>query len=517
MDVDQAQGIRPAGLKQPVRDQGSFRDPTGFVCHLDGEVYRAVDASFAALFDTLQRSGVLADLQQRGGLIGTREVAPDDPALVALRTSVPGVERFLHHDKVPFISYPYEWSHGMLADAALCCLDLELLLVEHGYSLKDASAYNVQFVPQGAQRLLSRRTQRAQSNSLCAPLPLREIPSEHESGRPVFIDVPSIETVTRRDVWAGLNQFCRMFLYPLLLHRYSRCDLKGYFLSSLDGATPTEVLASLGRLAMFRPGLWLDLVLPEWLQRFSRADGASLRRKVDARQTNANALILNLKRLRRKILRLGSRPASGSTWLGYAKDNSYDEAAENTKIEFVSQVLRAEHPRRVLDIGCNTGRYSELAADSGASVIALDSDTACVDALYRRVRDGRLNILPLVMDVANPSPGLGFCNRERQSFLDRANFDCVMALALVHHLLVTSRLPLESVCDLLADLTGDLLIVEFVEPRDAMFERLLGARENIYEHLTLSAYRQAFSRRFAEIRCVSVNATRTLVAYRKRG
>lgn len=480
--MDKAQGVYTKNLTPPIRDRGSFRDPSGFVYHIGDEVFRAIDASCLSLVRRLERSGVLQRLERSGIVIPTRVVNREEHVHATLRRHIPQFDQFLQHERVPFVSYPYEWSTSMLADAAVCCLDLQLLLMENGYSLKDASAYNVQFT----------------------------------GGRPVFIDVPSIEKVRRRNVWTALHQFYRMFLYPLLMVRHHRCSLKEYFLSNLDGADLDEMYRRFGFFSAMRPSLWMDVWLPYQLQRFISHNGCNLKSAVEQDHADTQPLVLNLNRLKRKVQSLGSHPASSGRWLDYAKDNSYDEAQVTRKDSFVTGFLDRYRPERVLDVGCNTGRFAELAAGRGSAVVAVDADAACIDGLYRRSRDNGWDILPLVMDIANPSPGIGFKNTERTSFMDRSSFDCVLALALLHHLLVTARLPLESIRDLFADLTTSHLITEFVDPSDPMFICLLGARRNIYEHVSFGSFLAVFQDRFDVVSQAQLSEHRILVSFKRR-
>jgi SAM-dependent methyltransferase len=448
---------------------------------MEGEIYRAVDEDCAGLFRNLDTTGVLDILHRRGRLVRTRSVRQEEPIYESLRRHIPGFATFLHHEKVPFVSYPYEWSQSMLADAAVCCLDLELLLIEHGYSLKDASAYNVQWI----------------------------------CGRPVFIDVPSIETVRRRDVWTALDQFYRMFLYPLLLKRSGKTDLKGYFLAHLDGMESDEVFNRFGRLGACRPAALLDVALPHFLQCCSKGGGAKLRHSLKADRADPRALVMNLKRLRSKIESISNKAASGSRWTDYARANTYGDEALALKQSFVKGFIERHPVKNVLDIGCNTGSFTEPAIEAGAGVVAVDSDAACVDALYRRARENKWNVTPLVMDIANPSPAMGFRHAERASFTDRASFDCVFALALLHHLLIASRLPLAAIRDMLAELTGEYLIVEFVGPGDEMFQSFLAARENLYGELTVDRFLSVFGERFETIEHQRVTDHRLLLACRK--
>ncbi len=467
------------------RDHGSFRDPSGFVFHHNGKVYRAIDDSFARIFDELDRSGLLGQLQDESQLIRTRRVNQNEFVNAKLPTEFSQTQHstsVLHHERIPFLSYPYEWSSAMLADAAMCTLDLQLQVMAAGYSLKDATAYNVQFM----------------------------------ASQPVFIDITSIEAVERKDVWTALDQFYRMFLYPLLLSAYGRTHAKSYFLSHIDGMEPDDVCRRVGRFAALRPAMLLDVWLPCQLKRLANRRNATLRKSSSNIKSDSAPLELNLKRLRNKISKIVKKSRNEGTWLNYENDNNYDGSAEAAKRSFVQKHVGQMKPKRVLDIGCNTGTYSRIAADQGASVVALDSDTSCIDALYRDANDNGRDILPLVMNIANPSPGIGFRNVERPSFLDRASFDCVFALALIHHLYVTSNLPIVAIRDLLVDLTEDTLVVEFIEPSDSMFQRLRGSRTDTFAEFSIEQCKYSFAQRLDILDESAVTPHRTLVAYRKR-
>ncbi|MBN1589115.1 MAG: class I SAM-dependent methyltransferase [Pirellulales bacterium] len=450
-------------------DSGSFRDPCGSVFYHEGNVYRAVDDETFALVERLEADGLLASLIASGRLIDTSIVRPLEADFDVLREIASG-RRVLRHRAVPFVSYPCEWTFSMLADAAAEQLALQLRLLEHGYSLKDASAYNTQFL--GAQA--------------------------------VFIDVPSIEVPARADLWIAYGQFCRMFLFPLLLGRYRAVDTKGYFLSHIDGMEVEQVYRTLGAATSLRPILLVDVFLQRLLQKRG-ADSVRLARAGHGTASNGAASVaaqqFNLRRLSRKIDALAASRRWPSRWSRYAAANSYSPDAEEEKASFVEAVMRRHRPRAVLDVGCNTGRYSRIAVHAGARTVAIDSDHDCVDRLYRQARDEGLDLLPVWMDVANPTPGTGFRNSERTSFLDRVHggptrFDLVLALALVHHLLVVSRIPLPEISRLLADLTEQWLVVEFIPVDDPMFQRLLALRENIYTHVTQEHFEQVFSTDF---------------------
>lgn len=451
---------------------------------LEGDqVYRAVDETHWQLLLEISRSNFLSELIKNSGVVPTRPVDPDSDKQRRLGQEYPGWSHFLWHERVPFVSYPYEWSPSMLADAALLTLELQERLLAKELSLKDATAFNILF----------------------------------RGTRPVFIDVPSIERPKRRDVWIAYNQFCKMFLYPLWLCLYRKLNLRSTFAASLEGVDADQTFAALGLWRSFQPGMWLDLTVPRWLSRVQPTRIRNLEARVPMSDSGADVQRMNLDRLKRKIEKIRRHITNRSTWTSYTETCTYSETANVEKERFVSEWLGECKPRTVLDLGCNTGHYSRMAAEAGAQVVAVDGDPACVDSLYRATRSKGLDILPLVMDLANPSPAMGALGRERRSFLERMQADGVLALALVHHLLVTARLPLTAIRDLLASLTRETLVAEFVEPRDPMFQSLLALREDIYSHLTVDDFERVFSVSFEVVKKTPLaDCCRHLFLLRKR-
>lgn len=468
---------------QHERITGSFRDPSGYVFQRGDRIFRAVDPACHSVLRNLADSGHLARLI--GGKILVPTSFVEEPALKKeLASEHPGFTEFVEHEVIPQITYPYEWSISMLADAALLTLELQKQLAEIGCALKDASAYNIQFV----------------------------------NGRPVFIDLSSIERPARLDIWFALGQFQRMFLFPLLLCRHRGWDLRSYFLASLDGRSVEQVARSFGALQRWRPGLLLDVTLPLLLQRKSDSKNEVRPSSLPKSSGQNSAQLVNLKRLQNKIRKLADGYRPQGVWSDYTKTCSYDRTAETAKKNLVRDFLRSTSPQSVLDLGCNTGEYSELAAECGAKIVAAaDADHDAVEIFYRRLRSQSKPITPLVVDVANPSPGIGYMNRERAGFLDRFNSQCVLALALLHHLLVSANLSLAAARDIFCQLSGRYLVLEFVPPSDPMFQRLLRFRVNLFADLTLDQCLRVFSERFNLLRQAAVeNSPRTLLFFEKK-
>jgi SAM-dependent methyltransferase len=404
--------------------------------------------------------------------------------LAALRKAHPGFQLFLEHDKLSLITYPYEWTYSMLCEAALLTLDLQLDLLELGLSLKDATAYNIQWA----------------------------------GNKPVFIDVSSIEKPKRLDLWFALGQMQRMFLFPLLLCRYRGWDFRAYFLANLDGRNVEQVGRSFG-WARWCPSLILDVALPLLFERRAKTQQKPVTPSTTTTPKNNDPLaqIINLKRLRRKIEKLAQTFKVQSDWKNYTSICNYDQGAEQCKKNFVRQWLGQIKPECVLDIGCNTGDYSYLAAECGARVIAADADHDSVELLFRRLKEKPANLTPMVVDLGNPSPAIGYLNQERPAFFQRLNADCVLALALIHHLLVSANFSLAAIRDLFHAMTQSYLVLEFVPVEDSMFQQLLRYRVNLFQDLTLAKCLEIFQSHFEVVRQETVTGSlRTLLLLRKK-
>jgi ribosomal protein L11 methylase PrmA len=348
----------------------------------------------------------------------------------------------LRHERIPFVSYPYEWSFSMLKDAALLQLELLQMALEHRLILKDATPYNVQYV----------------------------------GARPVFIDVGSFERLHEEELWVGYRQFCMLYLFPLLLQAHKGADLQPLLRGSLDGIQPGQMRALISLRDRFRRGYLTHVVLQARLERKAATPGGPGITAALKRPGLGTQLIgTNVRKMRRLVNRLDWNPTSG-TWLGYATQNTYSEEDSARKDGFVRAVCADRRPRLVWDLGCNNGRHARIAAEYAECIVALDADPGPVEVLYRSLRDeGRSDILPLTMNLTDPSPGLGWRGRERKSLLDRGQPDLVLALALVHHLAIGGNVPLTEVVDWLAEM-GAAVVVEFPTRADPMVQALLARK-----------------------------------------
>jgi hypothetical protein len=450
----------PGEAELQQRDPGSFRDPSGFVFRADGVLYRQVNPCYRDDYDHLVSSGLAARLMDRGLLIQHEEVPAPSRAAVGYK--------WIRPEQVPFISYPYEWSFSQLRDAALLTLRVQSAALKHGMSLKDASAYNVQF----------------------------------GRGKPVLIDTLSFERYVEGRPWVAYRQFCQHFLAPLALMAYQDVRLGQLFRVFIDGV-PLDLAAGLLPLrTRAKPSLAIHLHLHARLQKSYSGRAAITGRA----SVNAARLTSLLQTLATTIGDLRWKPA-GTEWADYYSDTNYSNSALDEKARLVSQVLDRLQPATVWDLGANTGRFSRLASARGIAVVAFDLDAAAVERNYSEcVSAGDVHLLPLVLDLSNPSPNLGWASSERLSLQSRGPADLVLALALIHHLAIGNNVPFWKIAEFLSGLCANLLI-EFVPKSDSQVQRLLASRPDVFDDYTQHAFEHAFESHFSIVTTAPIAGT----------
>lgn len=472
-------------------EAASFRDPAGRVVLLPDRVLRAVRGEALADLDAFLSTPLADELTRAGSLVRTSALSEAEAAALrrepALAAMLEGAARVLEHERIPFPAYPYEWSPAMLHAAGSLTLQVAHALLGDWLGLKDATPYNVLF----------------------------------RGARPVFVDVLSVERREPRDAtWLPYAQFVRTFLLPLLAWKKFKLPLRDVFLAHRDGLEPEELYRMTGPLERWLPPLLGLVTMPTRLGAKHDPDDQSIYapKLVKGAEYARYILGAQLGRLAKTLEKLAPR-ADRSTWSEYMKTHSYSEERFAAKEQFVRAALAEIAPRAVLDAGCNTGFFSFLAAERrGTSVVALDYDPEVIDRVFAEARRRDAGVLPLVVDLTRPSPATGWRNRECPAFLERARgrFDLVLMLALIHHMLVSERIPLDDVLDLAAELTRDAAIIEYVDPADPMFRRLTRGRDALHRELTPVAFEAAAQRRFALVRKLE-QGTRTLYLLRKRG
>lgn len=476
-----------AGVEAREREPrcASFRDPAGRILLLGERVFRVVHPAAVDELEGFAQTRACCHSIETGRLVRTHMLTDSEARAVA---AVDG-GRILEHERIPFASYPYEWPAEMLCAAGTLTLDLAGSLLAEGYGLKDATPYNVLF----------------------------------QGPRPVFVDWLSFEKRDPQDpTWLAYAQFCRCFLLPLASNKHLGVPLDQLLLGRRDGVEPEEAYRWAGPLRRWFPPFLTLATIPVWLSASRNCADAGVYRKRRFQDAERAQFVLRglFGRLRRILSRLAPEEDRSSRWSGYMEQGvSYSTTQLAAKAEFVERTLEEFRPGWVLDAGANTGYFSAVAARRGGRVVAIDSDPVAAGRAWRRAWRQDLDILPLVVNLARPSPPTGWRNSECPSFLERARgrFDTVLMLALLHHLLVSERVPLEEVVDLAAELTRDLLVIEYVGTGDPMFRRITRGREDLHRGLTQESFEQACSCRFEIVRSRQLEGMdRCLYAMRKR-
>jgi ribosomal protein L11 methylase PrmA len=433
------------------RISSSFRDPAGFVFRRDGVLLRQINRSYRPQYECLLKSGLYRVAVDAQSLLPHEEVDED--------LAEPEVGwKIIRPRAIQFISYPYEWSFSQLKDAALLTLAIQKQAMQHGMSLKDASAYNIQF----------------------------------DRGRPILIDTLSFEKYEEGEPWVAYRQVCQHFLAPLALMSMRDTRLNQLLLANLDGI-PLD-LAS--RLLPMRAKLRFSLLVHLHLHSKMLATHAdSAEKPSPSRKLGKTQLLGIIEDLESAIRRLTWKPL-GKEWVDYYQNVTYTAAGMEQKRHFVAQCIEAIVPKMVWDLGANTGEFSRLASDRDILTIAFDSDPAVVENSYLRAKEqNELNLLPLLVDLTHPSPAIGWDNRERMSLTDRGPADLVLALALVHHLAISGNVPLGQLAAFFHRIARNL-IVEFVPKSDPQAQRLLVVRKDIFADYTQEFFEIEFARYF---------------------
>ncbi len=424
-----------------VRDRGSFRDPDGFVVQRDNRIFRVVLPSATERWRQFVATGLADELQKSGLMVATQEVAPES---LGSELSCPPGSIVLEHERIPFLSYPYEWTFEMLRDAALLQLEILDRCLRCQWILKDATAYNVQF----------------------------------RGVTPLFIDVLSIAPLREGEIWAGYNQFCRMMLYPLMLEAYKQIPFQPWLRSELEGIDPVVFSRMFRGLGRRRAGVLTHVTAQAYLQRKFAATDYSVRRQIKSAGMTPQMIARNVQHLRKLVLKLRP-PQQTTTWSDYSRSHYSDESLA-AKEAFVSKAVAGRHLQLAWDLGCNDGRFSRIIAGAAQTVVAMDSDAGAINRLYSELRQDKFpNVLPLLMNIANPSPSQGWACSERTSLVERGKPDLTLALALVHHVVISANVPLSAFLQWMAGVTREV-VIEFISKDDPMVRRLLLNKDDTY-------------------------------------
>jgi SAM-dependent methyltransferase len=445
----------------------SFRDPGGFVIRQGERLLRAITPEAAPAVERLLTARWFRERVAAGSLPASHwtEYGPTGFAHAARY-------RWVEHELLRFPCYPHEITAAQLHDAASLTVSLALEALDNGWILKDASAWNVLF----------------------------------EDGRPIFCDILSFEPGPAPRLWPAYAQFQRHFIIPLLLFKYLGIRPDTLFLKSRDGVRPEDARQMLKGIKAWRQPTLEAVTLPALLKQRPSAEPretAPTAAEVGGNpKLTQHLLARTFRRLQRHLRKLAGTPAAAaraSAWVNYElQRNHYTAGDLEMKRHFVAKALADTRIDTLLDLGCNTGEFSFLAAELGKKVVAADADGQSLERLYARVRERGAKIQPLVLDIGRPTPAVGWMNAEIPSWLARASgqFDCIMMLGLLHHLLVSERARSEHIFELIRTLAPRQLIIEWVEPSDPRFRELAGINASLYEHLSRESFEAALAENF---------------------
>lgn len=431
----------------------SFRDPSGFLFTCEGNLFRQVNQKYQPDYDLLMHSGLYEKLVSRKLLIQHNEVAQPalDPNLAY---------KIIQPEKVAFISYPYEWCFSQIKDAALTTLKIQKIALKHGMSLKDASAYNIQF----------------------------------HHGAPILVDTLSFEIYQEGEPWSAYRQFCQHFLAPLALMACRDVRLSQLLRIHIDGP-PLDLVSRL-----LPATTWLNVGLLTHIHLHAQAYTHYADKKVKdsrkSRRMSKEALTELIIHLDSVVKKLAWKPV-GTEWADYYNQTNYSGDSFGHKKSIIAGWVRRMSPSSVWDFGANNGEFTRLTTRQGIQAVAFDVDPAAVECNYRAAKEnGDTSLLPLVLDLTNPSPALGWHNRERNSLLERGPAEMAFALALIHHLAISNNLPLRRIADFFSQVTSRWLIMEFVPRADSQVQKLLANRQDIFDNYTQDEFERVFEERF---------------------
>lgn len=439
-------------------EPGSFRDPAGSVFYRDGKVLRRINPSYTSEYEKLRDSGIITELISSGQLVDTQEVARIDVA--------GGTAYEVEHARIPFVSYPYEWSFSLLQAAAVFHLDLQIWLLNRGFVLRDATAFNIQFMG----------------------------PS------PVFIDLLSIKSYQDGEYWIGHRQFCEQFLNPLLLRSTVGVCHNDWFRGRLEGIPTADLRRVIPTRKLLTWNMLTQVVLNDVLQSTSNSSRDGKKKAPLTKPFPRHAYLGMLNSLRSWIKSLRPAGKGSSTWGQYLEFRNYTDETLAQKRAFVSDFCTKTPPTTMWDLGCNTGEFASLALSSGAEcVVGFDYDQDCLDQAYSLATSSSLNFLPLYLDAANPSPNQGWRQSERQGLDQRLNADGLLALAFEHHLAIGRNIPLDQLIQWIISI-APRGVIEFVGKSDDKIAQMLRLREDIFADYTVDNFLNLIRQRSGIVR-----------------
>lgn len=421
-------------------ETSSFRDPDARVFYQNGKIYRKISDKYIKTYEKLMNSGLYERLVAEKLIVPHKKIESDE---------------FIIQPEKVFISYPWEWCFSEMKDAALATLKIQKIALEYGMSLKDATPYNIQFL----------------------------------DNNPVLIDTSSFEDFKEKP-WAAYRQFCENFLAPLALIAYTDLSLSNLFLGNINGVSLALAAKLLPWKKRFDFNLLTHIFIHSKMQD-KYSDNKKEIKDVKISKTQLLNIVQNLEDTVKSI----NLSKYKTEWEEYYSNTNYTDDSFNIKKEIIDEFRLKIQPKNVWDMGCNTGVFSRIFSDNGVKVAAFDIDRLAIEKAYLTVKErDEKNIFPLIFDISNPSPALGFNNAERKTLTDRANdVDLTLALALIHHLRITYSIPFDYLAGYFSKISK-YLIIEFVEKEDSKIKTMLLNREDIFDDYTMENFEAEFSK-----------------------
>jgi hypothetical protein len=457
-------------VSETVLETGSFRDKTGRVFYREGRVFRALSTEALEHWNQLRAAPFFERFVKDGKIIRTEpsSIPPPPPRLAS-----PPWAAVLEHESIPFISYPYEWTFGMLKDAALLQLELLEAALGAGMILKDATPYNIQW----------------------------------RGMRPVFIDIPSFVQWQPGTPWIAYGQFCQLFLYPLLLQGLRGVAFQPWLRGAIEGIPADQIKRLLSWSDIFKRGILSHVFLHAQLQARFNSPSGHVRDDLQKAAFSKDLILANIHGLQRLINGLTWNPPVAG-WADYANQRNYSDTDYEAKRHFVREALQQKPRNLVWDLGCNRGDFSRLAGENVRQVMAMDADPGVVELVYQELKSTPASpITPLLTNFADSSPNLGWLGQERKALTERSKPDFILCLALIHHLAITANIPIEEWIGWLRRFGADL-VIEFVTPADEMVQGLLRRKDSRHDDYRQDHFEHALGQVFQIQRRLSLNQDR---------
>uniref|UniRef100_UPI004047558C hypothetical protein n=1 Tax=Algoriphagus sp. TaxID=1872435 RepID=UPI004047558C len=443
------------------KEPSSFRDPDSFLEFDTKFYYRKISINYLPQYLHFKESGLKDRLILESYILPFEQLINEKP-------SVGFANEVLRTEKIPFVSYPYEWSFSQLKTAALLTLKINLIALEYGMILKDSSAYNIQFI----------------------------------GSKAIFIDIASFEIYKKDSGWIGYHQFCKHFLAPLLLSSYKDVRLTKLLLVNLDGIDLLFTRKLLPLRSFFNSGVFLHLVLNS-IGIKSKINNKTVKLKENALRSIFIHLTSTIKNLKIEN--------KDSEWVNYYNQANYSEAGLLQKTKIIESFIERLNIKTALDIGANDGKFSILLSKKSIYTVSIDIDELAIEQNFINAnKNDNANLLSLHLNFANPTPSIGWDNTERKSFFERGNFDIILALAVIHHFVITYDLTFEMIAERFSKL-GNYLIIEFPFPDDEKVEIISRTKQVQFSKYNIENFKSAFEKYFNELHSEYVDANNRII------